>query len=928
MAIQFATNAAYLTRAAAYLNRAGSWTRLLRIRNGATVAAYPKYRNYHSDGDSGAYLNPYVFLGSGSATDKVMLEAFDGIATYYQSAEFSLTASTWAWIAAVYDAGAHTLKFYADGALIDTLAVDLSTFVFVETTQRAGTGPGGNGEGDDAIAQILEWQRAIGICDLKTQAASATPIVHLADLLTATPLNAPTDLADRSGNARDWTKTGTPTGLLGPSYVIPVGSIAFSGFGDAAMKFHTPDGIDLGAPAYAPRVGISPGHGCGGIASLDSFIVGVTDAGYPFPLDYNAAALDSQLHPAPLGGQVAPVGGGFRSIASNYADHFYGIQTPDATNAIVAKFDGTGAQVGSWSLGAVLFPSLTVLGLAPDESVAYFAIVTASAVSRRDLVAGTTTTFATEAGYRLRGNSILVLRNGDVLIGWDKIAAGAGYVKHYSAAGALLYTYALAGAGNTAPLVLTPGLTDQTFVVQYSTTSAATSSGVRVATIETGSGTVVDFFDPDDGLGFQYDGPCCVLRDQVLLSIECPATTAGNVGTPFSVFLEAAGGTEPYTYSIASGTLPAGLTLDAATGEISGTPTTAAAYTFTVQVEDDDGTIAVSVCACSITITGAIVPFTITLPTVPGAVGSSYTLTPTVTGGTAPLVFTNCGGTHVGGEGCLPPGLTLDPATGIISGTPTLAGSWTIYVCVTDATGTHLQAAAVITIVALGVPMTGFLSPDARLRMISDLSTTIPGAKLHTYQAGTPATPLTTYSDDALTVPNANPVVASAGGLFGPIYLTPGQAYKFYLTDADDVAIWTQDNVAIPINALAAGVGISLATVDGVTTISAAPRATSVVSSATPTPDVDTTDLYSLTALTTAAAFVNPTGTPTNGQRLTIRIKDDATARALTWGTAYVAGGVALPATTVLSKITTLSFIWNSDNALNKWQLIASAQEA
>lgn len=106
------------------------------------------------------------------------------------------------------------------------------------------------------------------------------------------------------------------------------------------------------------------------------------------------------------------------------------------------------------------------------------------------------------------------------------------------------------------------------------------------------------------------------------------------------------------------------------------------------------------------------------------------------------------------------------------------------------------------------------------------------------------------------------------------------------------------------------------------------PRVTSVASSATPTPDADTTDLYDLTALAAAAAFATPTGTPVNGQPLTIRIKDNGTARGLTYSAAYVAGGVALPATTVLSKILTLSWLYNTANALNKWMLIASAQEA
>jgi hypothetical protein len=103
---------------------------------------------------------------------------------------------------------------------------------------------------------------------------------------------------------------------------------------------------------------------------------------------------------------------------------------------------------------------------------------------------------------------------------------------------------------------------------------------------------------------------------------------------------------------------------------------------------------------------------------------------------------------------------------------------------------------------------------------------------------------------------------------------------------------------------------------------------TSLTSSATPTPNADTDDLLDITAQAAAAAFGNPTGTPVNGQKLIIRIKDNATARALTWGSAYVAGGVALPSTTILSKILTIGFIYNTANALNKWQCVAASQEA
>jgi len=70
---------------------------------------------------------------------------------------------------------------------------------------------------------------------------------------------------------------------------------------------------------------------------------------------------------------------------------------------------------------------------------------------------------------------------------------------------------------------------------------------------------------------------------------------------------------------------------------------------------------------------------------------------------------------------------------------------------------------------------------------------TLPGAKLYFYTTGT-STPKNTYSDAGLSVPNANPVVADANGLFGPIYLASGD-YKAILKDSADVTVWTVDPV-------------------------------------------------------------------------------------------------------------------------------------
>lgn len=82
-----------------------------------------------------------------------------------------------------------------------------------------------------------------------------------------------------------------------------------------------------------------------------------------------------------------------------------------------------------------------------------------------------------------------------------------------------------------------------------------------------------------------------------------------------------------------------------------------------------------------------------------------------------------------------------------------------------------------------------------------------------------------------------------------------------------------------------------------------------------------------ITALASAVTINNPSGTGFNFQRLTIRIKDNGSARAITWGSNYVAGGVALPSTTVAGKILTLGFMFNTANSLNKWMLVGAAQE-
>ena len=102
-----------------------------------------------------------------------------------------------------------------------------------------------------------------------------------------------------------------------------------------------------------------------------------------------------------------------------------------------------------------------------------------------------------------------------------------------------------------------------------------------------------------------------------------------------------------------------------------------------------------------------------------------------------------------------------------------------------------------------------------------------------------------------------------------------------------------------------------------------------VASASTITPTSDTTNQYTVTALAVAATIAIPTGTPDDGQKLTIRIKDNGTARALTWTTSaggYRIVGTTLPTTTVVSKVLYVGCIYNSQDAF--WDVIAVAQQA
>ena len=99
--------------------------------------------------------------------------------------------------------------------------------------------------------------------------------------------------------------------------------------------------------------------------------------------------------------------------------------------------------------------------------------------------------------------------------------------------------------------------------------------------------------------------------------------------------------------------------------------------------------------------------------------------------------------------------------------------------------------------------------------------------------------------------------------------------------------------------------------------------------SGTLTPTSDTADQYQMLGLTGSVTIAAPSGTPTAGQKLILRLKDNGTGRALTWttsSTGFRAVGVTLPTTTVASKNIYVGSIWNATDSF--WDAVSVTSEA
>ena len=266
-------------------------------------------------------------------------------------------------------------------------------------------------------------------------------------------------------------------------------------------------------------------------------------------------------------------------------------------------------------------------------------------------------------------------------------------------------------------------------------------------------------------------------------TVTTSSLASGTVGTAYAQVILASGGASPYTYAVTSGTIPAGLSLDGATGTISGTPMAAGSTVLGFRVTDNNGSTANK--SLTLNIVAATAPQITTSNLPNGLVGTVYSTVLAGVNGTTPYTFSLTTGT-------LPGGLTLNANTGVISGTPSAAAAASLTFSIADAIGNFSLKSLTLTVVAPSAP--------------SILTTSLAAATLHSAYAQplvvTGGVPPYAYSVSAGTLPSGLTLSASSGILSG----NPGAVGNttFTLSVSDGIGATATQSLSLLVNSPAA----------------------------------------------------------------------------------------------------------------------------
>ncbi len=358
-------------------------------------------------------------------------------------------------------------------------------------------------------------------------------------------------------------------------------------------------------------------------------------------------------------------------------------------------------------------------------------------------------------------------------------------------------TNGVLGIPYTASVAATGGLPPYTFSIA----SGSLPGGLSLAPDGTITGTPTALGDSSVTIQVTDKQNQTASKAFTLKIVAPPSITTNSplglliVGTPSGITLAATGGTLPYTWSISGGSLPAGLSLNSATGAVSGNPSAAGTYSFTATVTDANKLTA------SKSFTGRVttpVRITTTSPLPAATVGTAYSAKIDATGGTIPYRFS---------ADTLPAGLSID-ASGLITGTPTAAVAGAFNVTVTD--GDSLTASARFTLpVAL---------PQVSGVTIGGVTDTPPPAQQQnvTVVLGSPfPVPLTgtvtlTFTSDA-NVPADDPAIQfSTGGRSAPFTIPAGSTQATFTAPNPAIQTGTvSGTITLTTTLLAGGTAVS-----------------------------------------------------------------------------------------------------------------------
>src|SRR5579862_7794504 len=277
------------------------------------------------------------------------------------------------------------------------------------------------------------------------------------------------------------------------------------------------------------------------------------------------------------------------------------------------------------------------------------------------------------------------------------------------------------------------------------------------------------------------------------LTIATASLTNGQVGTAYSATLMASGGTVPYTWTVTSGTLPSGLSLNGSTGAITGTPTSATNATpLTFQVADSSNPVQTMTANLTLTIaantTTALSITTTSLGN--GQVGTAYSATLVATGGTTPYTWSLTSGT-------LPSGLVLNSSSGAITGTPTVTANATpLTFKVTDSSN-PVQTKTVNLTLTIAANTTTALSITT-----TSLANGQVGTAYSATLVATGGTTPYTWSLTSGTLPSGLTLNASTGAITGtPTVTANATPLTFKVTDSSNPVQTKTVNLTLTISA-------------------------------------------------------------------------------------------------------------------------------